>query len=209
MISANKSREPLLYIHQPNIEFPEAEMQQSYSIRKAELEKNQSSPLVQNTVNPVAENQIDLEGSIKSEQPVKERVSNTLPTHNSKLNETILQNSSQTNTTTQPQNVQEVISAYDEQARDEDETATKKQPYSFKRLKSFKDMSLEEKLNYLINFPKLLPPVPCIFVTNSTSVRGIILSKNEQSIEVKQFNDKIESIELNDLVEIKMIGLNK
>ena len=35
-MSVNKSREPLLYIHQPEFAFPKAEMQHTYVVRKAE-----------------------------------------------------------------------------------------------------------------------------------------------------------------------------
>ncbi len=37
-MSVNKSREPLLYIQQPDLAFPKAEMQHTYVVRKAEFE---------------------------------------------------------------------------------------------------------------------------------------------------------------------------
>ncbi len=50
-------------------------------------------------------------------------------------------------------------------------------------------MNTIERLNYLVHFPKLLPPVPCVFVTKSRSVKGFLVKKTEDSIEIKQFND--------------------
>ena len=74
-------------------------------------------------------------------------------------------------------------------------------------MKSFKEMNTIERLNYLVHFPKLLPPVPCVFVTKSRSVKGFLVKQTEDSIEIKQFNDQMMQISLRELIEVKMIGL--
>src|SRR6476661_2112881 len=53
-MSVNKSREPLLYIQQPEISFPKAEMQHTYVVRKAELESENTvlEPLAENESKP-------------------------------------------------------------------------------------------------------------------------------------------------------------
>ena len=68
-------------------------------------------------------------------------------------------------------------------------------------------MSTTEKLNYLVHFPKLLPPVPCIFVTDNSSVRGFLVERTEDSVKVKQFNEKILHIPIEKLTDVKMIGI--
>ena len=42
---------------------------------------------------------------------------------------------------------------------------------SFKRLKSFKEMDISERVDYLINYPSVLPPVPCLFLTSEKSLQ--------------------------------------
>ena len=107
-----------------------------------------------------------------------------------------------------PAVVQEVIDQYHEENPNEGKAPTSKQhSYSFKRVKSFKEMSTTEKLNYLVHFPKLLPPVPCIFVTGNSSVRGFLVNRTEDSVEVKQFNEKILHIPIEKITDIKLIGI--
>ncbi|PKG25561.1 CotO family spore coat protein [Niallia nealsonii] len=78
---------------------------------------------------------------------------------------------------------------------------------AFKRLKSFKEMSTDEKLIYLLNFPKQLPPVPCIVVTESQNVRGFVIGKDEQYVQLKLMNESVMKISLEKIQEVKMIGL--
>lgn len=77
-----------------------------------------------------------------------------------------------------------------------------------KRLKPFKEMDLEEKIEYLQNFPKSIPPVPCIFQTANEAVRGIFVNKTENEVIVKQFDQTEKSISIKDLTSIVMMGLN-
>ena len=53
-MSVNKSREPLLYIQQPDLAFPKAEMQHTYVVRKAELESENTvlEPLAEKESKP-------------------------------------------------------------------------------------------------------------------------------------------------------------
>ena len=53
-MSVNKSREPLLYIQQPELAFPKAEMQHTYVVRKAVLESENTvlEPLAENESKP-------------------------------------------------------------------------------------------------------------------------------------------------------------
>ena len=106
--------------------------------------------------------------------------------------------------------IQDVIHQYHKQDQNDVPSTNpmrKKQSNSFNRVKSFKEMNTIERLTYLVHFPKLLPPVPCIFVTKSRSVKGFLVKKTEESIEVKQFNEKMMQIPIGELIEVKMIGL--
>ena len=107
--------------------------------------------------------------------------------------------------------VQDIIHKYHLDRSDQEETdvqSTKKQAmYSFNRVKGFKEMTIVEKLNYLENFPKQLPPVPCIFMTKNSSIKGFLQKVTEEMIEIKQFNDKNIEQNMNDITDIRMIGL--
>ena len=106
--------------------------------------------------------------------------------------------------------IQDAIHQYHKQIQDDASSSNqkrKKQSYSFNRVKSFKEMNTIERLNYLVHFPKLLPPVPCVFVTKSRSVKGFLVNKEVDSIEVKQFNETMMQIPIGELIEVKMIGL--
>ncbi|GKU81818.1 CotO family spore coat protein [Niallia sp. NCCP-28] len=78
---------------------------------------------------------------------------------------------------------------------------------AFKRLKSFKEMSIDEKLIYLLNFPKQLPPVPCIVITENQNVRGFVLEKDDNYVQLKLMNESVMKISLAKIQEVKMIGL--
>jgi len=68
-------------------------------------------------------------------------------------------------------------------------------------------MDVEEKLDYLANFPRQLPPVPCLFQTEGKAVRGILKEKNNREVIVKLFDQTESTILIKDLVEVRMVGL--
>ncbi|MEQ2525758.1 CotO family spore coat protein [Bacillaceae bacterium CLA-AA-H227] len=78
--------------------------------------------------------------------------------------------------------------------------------FGLRRLKSFKEMDLVEKLDYLERFPPQLPPIPCIFTTENGSLRGTLVEKNLHDVVVRLFDKKVVTIAIKDLAEVKMIG---
>ena len=66
-MSVNKSREPLLYIQQPNFEFPKAEMQHTYVVRKAEFESLNA------VLKPLAEKEIKSNKTLESNHNIKHK----------------------------------------------------------------------------------------------------------------------------------------
>jgi hypothetical protein len=213
-LSNNKSRDPLLYIQQPHFTFPKANMQQTYLAKKEEAETKRS------TASPLAE--VETKTQTRSEpernhkSPSRGPEAKVKKVEGSKIAELGLEREEESIVTKaesvkqelNPAVVQEVIDQYHEENPNEGKAPTSKQhSYSFKRVKSFKEMSTTEKLNYLVHFPKLLPPVPCIFVTGNSSVRGFLVNRTEDFIEIKQFNEKILYIPIEKLTDIKMIGI--
>lgn len=180
-MTEKREREPLFYIQQPNFQIPENRMQTIYSSRKAEQECKQK----QNS------NLLELAGP-KEEQKVPQEV---------------IEN------TAEQADVQGAIEEF-ESGREEKKgvsfafTAEKRKP-SFNRVKRFKEMDTLERLDYLIDFPKQLPPIPCIFETEEKAIRGFLISKNDEWIEVKLFDDRVEKLNVLSLKAVKMIGLRR
>ncbi len=201
----NKSRDPLLYIQQPELRFPEAEMQQTYVVRKAELEEKNSVVKSLENESESDNNSLIQAQSVKNKEEETKEKSLSKPVKDeggvlSDIQKEDLHSAA----------IQDAIQQYHKQSQDDDPSSNpkrKKQSYSFNRVKSFKEMNTIERLNYLVHFPKLLPPVPCVFVTKSRSVKGFLMNKEEDSIEVKQFNDQMIQISIGELIEVKMIGL--
>lgn len=215
-MSKNKSRDPLLYIQQPELAFPKAEMQQSYIVKKAELEQENLAliPIPDTEDKTQKESEHNHNSSQVRDRGTEKEVKETKEVSSSKSvidkgEKTANKGDSKKEDLT-PEAIQEAINQYNKQSQKEDRPSNstrKQQSYSFKRVKSFKEMNTVERLNYLEHFPKLLPPVPCVFVTSNSSTKGYLVNKMEDSIEIKQFNDKKMQIPIEQLTEVKMIGL--
>lgn len=79
----------------------------------------------------------------------------------------------------------------------------------FNRVKSFKDMDIIERLEYLANFPKALPSVPCVFYTEEKNYQGYLVEYNEQDVIILIPNQTTETIPLKSLKDVLMIGIKK
>jgi hypothetical protein len=194
-MSRNQSRDPLFYIIQPEITLPKGNMQEKFIVKKTE--QGQETPISEGNSTLIQ----DDDKSIVKEEEKSIKQSNSLETNF--LEEKEIQSA----------DVQDVINEYNEKFETEEAkesklfTTRKQHSYTMKRLKSFIEMNKLERISYLLNFPRQLPPVPCVFVTKTSSVRGFLIDKTEDAIEIKQFNDKTMEILIDDLVSIKMIGL--
>ncbi|MDF2789317.1 MAG: hypothetical protein K0S80_2415 [Neobacillus sp.] len=80
---------------------------------------------------------------------------------------------------------------------------------AFNRVKGFKEMDLMERLEYLDNFPKALPPVPCVFYTEEKNYQGYLVEYNEQDVTIRFPNQTTETIPLNILKDVLMIGIKR
>ncbi|WP_312471270.1 CotO family spore coat protein [Neobacillus sp.] len=84
-----------------------------------------------------------------------------------------------------------------------------KQRASFKRVKPFKEMELNERLDYLINFPKVLPPVPCVFYTAEESYQGYLVDYDNHQLTIQFHDQTSKTLSLNELKDVIMIGIKK
>lgn len=79
----------------------------------------------------------------------------------------------------------------------------------FNRVKGFKDMNLQERLEYLANFPSVLPPVPCVFYTEKKNYQGYLHEYNDHEITIQFQNQTTEIIPVSELKDIMMIGIRR
>jgi hypothetical protein len=80
---------------------------------------------------------------------------------------------------------------------------------AFNRIKGFKEMDLMERLEYLDNFPKALPPVPCVFYTEEKNYQGYLVEYNEQDVTIRFPNQTTETIPFKNLKDVMMIGIKR
>ncbi|PLS02910.1 CotO family spore coat protein [Neobacillus cucumis] len=78
---------------------------------------------------------------------------------------------------------------------------------SLKRVKPFKEMDLFERLDYLINFPKVLPPVPCVFYTTEGNIQGYLTEYTDKHVTVRFHDQTYNTIPLEQLTNVIMIGI--
>jgi Spore coat protein CotO len=79
--------------------------------------------------------------------------------------------------------------------------------FGFKKVKPFREMDLNEKLDYLTEFGDGKAPFPCVFTTENNSYKGVIFSANGTEVEIKPFQGEHVKLNKNDIKSIKMIGL--
>lgn len=82
-------------------------------------------------------------------------------------------------------------------------------PRTFNKVKGFREMNLMERLEYLENFPKALPPVPCVFYTEEKNLQGYLVEYNEQDVTIRFPNQTTETISLKNLKDVMMIGIKR
>ncbi|KAB2337233.1 hypothetical protein F7731_06335 [Cytobacillus depressus] len=189
-----KLKDPFFHISQPSGKVQQANMQEFFSTKVAK-KQSKAEPEAQMT----KEKEIKKE---TKEEKLEEIKLNDIPEN--QVIEEIIDSDKAT----------EIIENYEAEKVVEDESPFvshfKRMPSpSFKRLKSFKEMDTLEKLNYLVEFPKQLPPVPCVFETEGGAFRGILVEKTEDAIKIKSFDGKTNTLKIPSIIEVRMIGLRK
>lgn len=177
-----KVKDPFFHISQPGIKFPEANMQEVFS---SKLVKKQAP------IEVIHNDEEELAVRNKNDELAQKKIEEKWQNHDQ---------------------VKDVIEEFEAQRREKPEASTfsihlqKKPGPSFKRLKSFKEMDTLERLNYLYDFPKQLPPVGCIFETEEQTIRGHLVRMTEESIDVSLFNGNMKTLPISAIKEVKMAG---
>lgn len=179
MSSRKINHKPMLYIRQPITQFPNIAMQDRYFTREEPSKK----------------------GKHDKNRNMNELNVDTLKTDivvDSDIDE---ENLIKTNTI--DSDFQDKVEA-DSNPFD---TKRKKQ-YLFQRVKNFKEMSIDEKLIYLENFPEQLSPVSCLYITENTTYTGVLLNNLENLVEITLPNSSKASLDKSDILEIRMLGFH-
>nr|WP_295973810.1 CotO family spore coat protein [uncultured Bacillus sp.] len=220
--------QPLFYIQQPALNFPEPEMQKIFIKKRTKTKNCSNEPvkMIEETENVqeranfifndgVSEVPILLEEeaayhaeelSGKAEKPLEYIQSSAVVESEKEAEKGEI-----TEQAAIHQELQQMISQFEMERQIEHElglvSSKKNQTITLKRVKNFKEMDVGEKIEYLNHFPTQLPPVPCIFTTGSRSIRGFLCSKTEQVIEIKTFDEKSLQVPVIELKDIHMIGM--
>jgi len=84
-----------------------------------------------------------------------------------------------------------------------------KKQTSLNRVKPFKEMNLEERLDYLINYPKVLPPAPCVFVTEEKNYQGYLIEYDSEDVTIRFHDQTTKTMPVHALKNVLLIGLKK
>lgn len=198
-----KTPAPLLYIRQPEMKFPKPDMQEIYKISKSHWQKGlnhfDEAP-ANNSPSEVIQKEAADDSSMQQE---------SLSVKNIDLNQAAIDTVEEADRADDRDELQEIMVKYElerQYTTITPQSSENEQMVSLKRIKGFKEMSMEEKLDYLVDFPKALPPVPCIFSIGNRFIRGYLLSKMNHEIEIKTFDDKQLHISISELKDIQLIG---
>ncbi|WP_034763491.1 CotO family spore coat protein [Rossellomorea vietnamensis] len=78
---------------------------------------------------------------------------------------------------------------------------------AFRKLKPFRELSIEEKLEYISASISGKVPFPCEFSNGQVAVKGVILEDSGDEVTIKSFHGEEVKMRKNDIQSIKMIGL--
>lgn len=171
--SKRKKSQPLLYIHQPDFESPNIEMQDYFS-SDSQIEETKSTDL-------------DQISEVKK-SPLPKKV-NT----DTKSGNPFLQNSV---------NPSQPISNVDYFRY---HGKTDHQGYGLSPVKKFIDMTILEKIDYLLDMARSQPPFPCEFITNHKKIKGTLAKHEDGNIFIKTFKDEIIELPVSELQHIRII----
>lgn len=90
-----------------------------------------------------------------------------------------------------------------EAAREESQSSMQ----AFRRLPPFKELTLDEKLDYITASINGKVPFPCEFSTDTDTYKGVLISMWESAIKIKTFRGDEVEVARDSLKSIKMIGL--
>jgi hypothetical protein len=169
------ANEPLLYIQQSTSSMPNAPMQHFYTTPRKSIKSE--APTV--------------EAEKKTKQPAIKR----RPSISSYLGSAIPDN--ETMAKGQPEELNNTNNTVQKEMKETKETKETK--------KKFKDMTINEKIDYFINTPSHLPRMRCEVITLERKYRGTILDFKDNEIQMR-VGKKIILLKLEDITEIQLLG---
>lgn len=185
----NQKEEPLLYIHQPEFEKAEAKMQRTFD----------------SLVNEAAAEKVDEEvksGPQSSEQKLVNEEESTDEAETQTEAKVQTEAKAQTETKTQ---ILEKVSVPLTALNETKESFSQPKIYGgMRRVKSFREMTIEEKFQYLASFPISQPPYPCEFITENEKHQGFVVQYEQDQVSIKTPNETVE-LNPNDVKAIRII----
>ncbi|WP_187444945.1 CotO family spore coat protein [Rossellomorea vietnamensis] len=178
--SKEPKKTPLLYIQQPAFKESRANMQQSYSSRDVKTIPVEKPSAEAGVKKPRRKKRSYFEeelGTLYGEAEVQDN-QDVIDIPKSEKSETV-------------DNIEE----------------HKEKTYSFKPLKPFRDMELDEKITYLSRYINGKAPFPCEFISAEERHKGILLSAEGDILVLKTFQGDEVEINRSSLRGIKIIGL--
>ncbi|MEH7375278.1 CotO family spore coat protein [Neobacillus drentensis] len=79
----------------------------------------------------------------------------------------------------------------------------------FNRVKPFKEMDIKERLDYLINYPIVLPPPPCVFITEEKNYQGYLTEYDGNEVTIRFHDKSTKTVPVHTLKGVILIGLKK
>ncbi|MEH7500762.1 CotO family spore coat protein [Neobacillus drentensis] len=147
----NKSKGPLLYIHQPFARTPATKMQDVYTSKQEPELLEEEKPI------PI--------------QKEETRTENPQTTFTKTLQE--------------------------------------KRHSTLNRVKPFKEMNIKERLDYLNNYPIVLPPPPCVFITDKKNYQGYLTEYDGHEATIRFHDQTTKTVPVIALKNVILIGLKK
>ncbi|UOR13110.1 CotO family spore coat protein [Halobacillus amylolyticus] len=182
------AKPPVLYITQPHLDPVEISMQTSYH---SETKENQSK----------SQPESESKGEPRSE-PKSESTSQRYSSFEKQLRQRVPQSQ---NTKKKSQSKQEVEAVKSKADQTEE---SKKAESNRDRRQKFRDMTIEEKVNYFISLPAQVPKMKCeVSTPGEGQIRGYIQRYEEGMVYMKTFQKPFQKeVALEDIQSIRLLG---
>jgi len=179
-----KNREPLLYIQQPEFKKPGTIMQELYYVIPEQMEEKAAEQVIdlQEETDALLE-----KGKKLDELPVKMTAAKEQE-----------KNKMATPSETDKVPVPSAPIIHDRKPK------LKRGAARLNPVKSFKELTIDEKLHFLAGYPANRPPYSCIFVTKENPLKGMLLSYNDGEATILQPNGQEVTIGRAKLIAIRI-----
>ncbi|MEK3887386.1 CotO family spore coat protein [Bacillus sp. FSL K6-3431] len=182
----NKKGEPLLYIDQPNFVKPDLKMQDSYHTVEQNIEEKAVRKKEDKMAKHVHVKKTHQEHDYN--QPLEKEKDDE---HHSDREEQLKKAKD--------------IPIADIPTFMKNSPVQQKSVGGLRKVKSFREMTIEEKFQYLSSFPEKQPPYPCEFITTDQSYQGIVTKYNGEQASIKTFSENVIDLKVHNVKAIRII----